>query len=379
MFRVSSYQPLGYTLLVLEGNLNSANTDNFLTILKNKMKKGEPLILDLLKLKTFDPGLISSFVEHSKKYKRGASPIIFKNVNASLMDKLKVLKNLPGVFFEPKIAPFVLENAELLGKGLDSEIYRLNKNSILKVYYPKYQYNKVYNDVVNAKNAMKVNVPVAIPIKTYKVENRFAQLYNLPNAQTFKEMILHHREFLENYGHKFARLIKQIHQIKGDPEVLKNKRDEQIHTYLKATWLNGTEKASMSHMISLLPNADTCITGDFHPGNIIVSNGELIFVDLGDFSIGHPYQDISHIYMFISPTGPEPFSTNVTGLTPDERNTFLKGFMDTYFEGLTRHRVNEELKVVKMFLALRSFEYIEEFPLNGEYNQNLIRKLIKKY
>jgi hypothetical protein len=33
------------------------------------------------------------------------------------------------------------------------------------------------------------------------------------------------------------------------------------------------------------------IHGDYHPNNIMVCDGELIMIDLGDFSIGHPVFD----------------------------------------------------------------------------------------
>ena len=40
-----------------------------------------------------------------------------------------------------------------------------------------------------------------------------------------------------------------------------------------------------------MPETGTLIHGDFHPNNIMVQDGELILIDMGDMTIGHPIFD----------------------------------------------------------------------------------------
>jgi aminoglycoside phosphotransferase (APT) family kinase protein len=44
-------------------------------------------------------------------------------------------------------------------------------------------------------------------------------------------------------------------------------------------------------LLESIPDRNTLIHGDYHPNNIMVKDGELIMIDLGDFSIGHPVFD----------------------------------------------------------------------------------------
>ena len=44
-------------------------------------------------------------------------------------------------------------------------------------------------------------------------------------------------------------------------------------------------------LLESIPDRTTMVHGDYHPNNLMVSDGELIMIDLGDFSIGHPVFD----------------------------------------------------------------------------------------
>ena len=58
--------------------------------------------------------------------------------------------------------------------------------------------------------------------------------------------------------------------------------------------LQNYSKEEMDQLLKLLesiPDRNTLVHGDYHPNNIMVNDGELIMIDLGDFSIGHPVFD----------------------------------------------------------------------------------------
>lgn len=367
------------SLIIIEGDLDDINADNFIGVLKKKARPAEPIILDLSKTASFSPLVGKKLIALNTAFKEKHIDLIIRNVPEGLMPSLERLKGRGGICFEPPPKEIDISAARFIGRARGGDVYRLDKGTILKLYLSKHHYNDVASELRNAKAALMVGVPAARAADVVKVGRRFGITFKVSNARTFKEMILAHKENLENYGHKFARLIKQIHMIQGDPKVMKDLSLEQEKAFLRCEWMNGAERASMAHLISLLPKATTCITGAFRPGNIMATAGQLLFIDMAGFAIGHPYQDVAHVLLIMGPDGPEPYATNSTGLTSEERGRFLKGFLKTYFENLNKRLIDEQMKTVEMFLAIRSLLYIEEYPLNGEFHRERIRRIIKKY
>ena len=63
------------------------------------------------------------------------------------------------------------------------------------------------------------------------------------------------------------------------------------HLSESASWYTKGEMEQLLRLLESIPDRNTLIHGDYHPNNIMVKDGELIMIDLGDFSIGHPVFD----------------------------------------------------------------------------------------
>ena len=46
-----------------------------------------------------------------------------------------------------------------------------------------------------------------------------------------------------------------------------------------------------------MPDAETCVHFDLHSSNIMAQNGELVIIDMGDFSVGSNMFELGLIYM----------------------------------------------------------------------------------
>ena len=88
-------------------------------------------------------------------------------------------------------------------------------------------------------------------------------------------------------------------------------------------------------LINSIPFRNTIIHGDYHPGNIMVSDDELILIDMGDVSLGHPIIDLLGIYQLMSliPKRNEKAAMRYTGMTTDEVirmwNIFIRDYIGT--------------------------------------------------
>ena len=56
------------------------------------------------------------------------------------------------------------------------------------------------------------------------------------------------------------------------------------------------DKALINGVIDRIPHRDTFIHADYHPKNVMLSNDELILIDVGDSGLGHPIADLMISY-----------------------------------------------------------------------------------
>ena len=51
-------------------------------------------------------------------------------------------------------------------------------------------------------------------------------------------------------------------------------------------------------LVDGLPASDNLVHGDFHTGNVFLSNNEPLFIDVDRIAIGDPIVDLSSLYLF---------------------------------------------------------------------------------
>ena len=83
-----------------------------------------------------------------------------------------------------------------------------------------------------------------------------------------------------------------MHEKDGSDYMLPLAKDVyRGHLMESADWYSEEEMDKLMRLLESIPDRNTMVHGDYHPNNIMVSDGELIMIDLGDFSVGHPVFD----------------------------------------------------------------------------------------
>ena len=91
---------------------------------------------------------------------------------------------------------------------------------------------------------------------------------------------------------KYIELYKKIHAIRGDASQFLNIKQVYYEAISEsAEHYSDEELGKLRALVDSVPETGTLIHGDYHPNNIMVQNGELILIDMGDMTIGHPIFD----------------------------------------------------------------------------------------
>lgn len=62
--------------------------------------------------------------------------------------------------------------------------------------------------------------------------------------------------------------------------------------YLEARYLDHGDADMMRQVVAAVPHRDTLLHYDFHEGNVMVADGELVLIDLDDVCVGNPLFDL---------------------------------------------------------------------------------------
>ena len=187
---------------------------------------------------------------------------------------------------------------KIIGKGAHCEVYKISDDRVLKLYHKDIPESEIIKEQKLAKAAMENGIQTAEVYDIYQCGDRKGLLFEYIKSCTLTEYLCQHPDEYEIYAKKLAELALQLHKMKIDPSICMNYK-EIMHERLNAVknYYSAGELKRIHRLIDSIPDKDTIIHTDFHPGNVMMKGKELILIDMADISIGHPIFDIASTYM----------------------------------------------------------------------------------
>lgn len=209
-----------------------------------------------------------------------------------------------------------LSNLKLLAQGGQAEIYELGKDKVIRVLrnIEDEEYLKVEMLVMKSLKGKGKAVP-----KVYeylKIEGRpsiiMERLYGGTMLADIRKIPLH----LLKQAERLAELhIEVADSAEGLGMVSIN--DRAAYLIQKAEMLDHELKKFVLDILAELPRGNDICHGDFHPGNIIITNGQYFIIDWFGATSGEKLSDIAHTYLLLRNTpkipGISSFQNFITG------------------------------------------------------------------
>ena len=186
-----------------------------------------------------------------------------------------------------------VKDSNKIGQGANGEVFRLKDETIVKVFFSSENLGAVEEEDRISHAVLETGLPVVIPYDIVMVgEKRYGIVYETLPAKTLSETIDEDPARFNEWMKAYVDLYRQVHETEGSDTSLPLSKDVyRRHLSESADWYSKGEMEQLLRLLESIPDRNTLIHGDFHPNNIMVKDGELIMIDLGDFSIGHPVFD----------------------------------------------------------------------------------------
>lgn len=223
-----------------------------------------------------------------------------------------------------------MELGKKIGHGNTANVYEWQKGKVLKLFHQDYPREAVEREFQNAMAIKNMDFAKAKAYEIILYEERRAIIYEKLEGESLLDWLMKTGD-IQGCAAYMAKLHKQI---------LKNKIINVVDykEFLKSNIENQSLK-----MLDKLPNGNTLCHGDFHPGNIFISEGQVAVIDFMNVCKGNALYDIARTAFLME-------YTPVPAETKDKENllSLRKTLTDLYIKEMdvTREVLEEYLLVI---------------------------------
>jgi uncharacterized protein (TIGR02172 family) len=230
----------------------------------------------------------------------------------------------------------------IIGEGNTATVYEWEEGKVLKLFYQGYSERAIEKEFLNAMaiRNMSFAKPKAYEIIDY--EERFGIVYDKVKGESLLDWLMKTGD-VQSCAVYMAKLHKSILQNKTSE--VPNYKEFLKHHIQNTQSINLNKREEVLQRIDKLPEGNALCHGDFHPGNILISNGHTIVLDFMNVCHGDPLYDVARTIFLIEYT-PVPVELG-------DREVILllkKTLADSYLMqmNVTREMIQDYLSVIIM-------------------------------
>lgn len=282
-------------IIFLEGRVDSNNVAKIESesVALVKEHSNLKIIFDMDKLQYIS----SSGLRFLMKCKKISKNIQILNASKDIYEIFEMTGFVKLFDVQKKLRNVSIEGLPQVGMGLSSKVYRIDSETIIKVYDEKVPMYKITREIDLAKKAFIAGLPTAISYDLVRCGNGYGVVFEMiADAVTVGDALAANGG--ENFNEimkKFAALMKLMHETETTPE--------DGFPSIKGTWFDWAEGMKkyytaaefemLEKVISTVPERNTIVHCDFHAGNTLYQNGEVVVIDMADVGYAHPIFDFA--------------------------------------------------------------------------------------
>lgn len=258
-----------------------------------------------------------------------------------------------------------VEGCEVIGVGGVGTVYRLDGDTIIKVFREGTTIEEVRREITMSKEAFVMGMPTAISFDVVRVGCQYGLVYELLQADTLSACIKREPERIDEFARKYAELFHQLHAIEvpgGSSVPCAIERERQQIRHIRRYFPQESIDL-MLRIVDAIPNANRLLHLDLQTKNAMVQNGELMLIDMGEVGYGHPLLDLGHAYSaMVTLVGDYD---KIIGMPRELGQKLWSRAIDYYLEGMPAEVVKQRKAQIEVVSCVRSFSWLalsDSFP-----------------
>ncbi len=241
---------------------------------------------------------------------------------------------------------FSVEGCEVIGHGANGVVYRLDEETIIKVYRDPNCLPEIQRERELARKAFVLGIPTAIPYDVCKVNDTYGSVFELLNAKSFAQLAKCDKDNLDKYIDMYVDLGKKIHSTELKPGEIPDMRLEVISwvEFLKEHLPSKTYE-KLYALVNDIPTDYHMLHSDFHLKNVMLQNGEILLIDMDTLSCGNKVYEFAFMFNAYQGYGEQDHSLTeeFLGISWEDATYVWNKSLKLYFSDKTE----EEIKAIE--------------------------------
>lgn len=190
-----------------------------------------------------------------------------------------------------------VEGCEVIGQGANGKVYRIDRDTIIKVYLNPDSLPDIHRERELARKAFVLGIPTAISYDVVKVGDGYGSVFELLEAKSIGKRLAAEPEKLDEYVGITVDLLKKIHSTLVKRGDMPDMREVAIGwaNFVK-DYLPAAEGEKLVSLVSAVPQDDHMMHGDYHVKNVMLQGDEALLIDMDTLCVGHPIFELASMY-----------------------------------------------------------------------------------
>ncbi len=258
-----------------------------------------------------------------------------------------------------------VDGCEEIGRGGVGIVYRIDDDTIIKVFREGTDIEEVRREITMAKEAFVLGMPTAISFDVVRVGSQYGLVYELLRAETLSTCIRLQPERIDEFARLYAGLFRQLHSISvpstsSIPSVME--REEHAIRHI-SRYFDTASVDLLLRIAEAVPQSNRLLHCDLQTKNAMMQDGELMLIDMGEVGYGHPMIDLGHAHSaMVALIGDYE---QMIGISREVGLDLWQRAMHYYFEGLSPVDLTHRMEQIEAIGIVRNFSWLslsDSFP-----------------
>lgn len=278
------------------------------------------------------------------RLKKSCPGLRLVNVNPEVYEILQMTGFTEIMTVEKAYRTVSVEGCEVIGEGANGKVYRIDRDTVVKVYKNADALSEIQHEREVARLALILGVPTAISYDVVRIGDSYGSVFELLDAHSFAKILAEEPERMDWCVQEYASMLRKVHSIAVPEGKLPALRDKVLGAVerLKPRLPEGCGD-KLERMILDLPECNTMLHGDYHTKNIVLSGGEVLLIDMDTLSVGHPIFELAQMYnSYVGFSEYEPeIVRRFQGFSPEVAREFWHRSLKAYLGTEDEQKVTE--------------------------------------
>ena len=334
-------------IIYFEGEINSFNADNVEKEAREIIDKEtfNALILNFSNIRYVSSAGLRIILKFKQQYKE----VSIEECSLEVYDILSMTGFTNMLPVKKALKRLYISGAKVIGEGFFSTVYRIDKDTIVKVFNRTSDPEQIDRELAMSKQAFVLGIPTAISYDIVRVDEKLGVRFEMLDCMSLGNAFIEYPDKYDELVDRYVALLKKINNTDtNNNPVFPDMKEfffEKL-SYIKH-FVDHEHYEKMKALLSTIPERSTFVHGDCHFKNIMVQGNDFLLIDMDTLSKGHPIFELALIrapYVAFEMDAPGN-SEQFLGVSGEFASKLYNDVVERYF-GTNRQTIKDTLEII---------------------------------